>query len=126
MWIRSSAVVVAYVVSYFVSPYFAQVYLVFSSSSLGGTFITPAAAEVIVGIPLGLTVLVVLLLTALGGKKQWWWIGIALIPAILFEVLIDLLHIYFPIILGLIACGLGMLAHKALQKLAPGFMTKIE
>ena len=68
---------------------------------------------------------IVFLLIGFGSNHKLWWIGIALIPAILFEVLIDPLHIYFPIVLGLIAWGLGYLANKALWKLVPGVMAKI-
>lgn len=64
-------------------------------------------------------------LTALGGRRKYWWIGISLIPAILFEVVLDPLHIYFPIILGVIAWGLGTMAHRVLTKLAPSFMAKV-
>lgn len=66
-----------------------------------------------------------ILLTVLGGRYKYWWIGISLLPAILFEIAIDPLHIYFPIILGLIAWGLGTMAHKVLQKLYPSFISKI-
>src|SRR3989344_2306959 len=109
MWIKLSAVVASYILSYLAAPYFAYVYAIFSSSTLGGTYITPAAAETIVGVPLGLIVLLVFLLTAIGGKNRWWWIGVAIAPAVLFELLLDPLHIYIPIILGVIAWGLGYL-----------------
>ncbi len=56
---------------------------------------------------------------------MYWRTGIALISAFLFEVLIDPLHIYVPIILGDVAWGLGVLANKALWKIAPGLMTKL-
>jgi len=62
---------------------------------------------------------ITMFLTVLGGRHQYWWIGIFLVPAILFELTIDPLHIFFPIILGLIAWGLGTMANKTLQKLAP-------
>ncbi len=115
----------SYVLSYIVAPYFAYIYAMFSSDSLGGTFITPAAAEIIVGVPLGLIALLIFLLTGFGGNDRWWWIGVAVIPAVLFEILFDPFHIYFPIILGLIAWGLGYVANKTLWKLAPGIMAKI-
>src|SRR3989339_453237 len=48
-----------------------------------------------------------LLFTAFGGTKKYWWIGIALIPAVLFEVAFDLQHIYFPVAVGLVGWLLG-------------------
>jgi len=68
---------------------------------------------------------IVFLLITFGRGRVHLWIGISLIPAILFEVLIDPLHIYFPIAIGLVAWGLGHLANKALRKLAPEFMARI-
>ena len=49
-----------------------------------------------------------------GDVKKYWWIGIALLPAVLFEVVFDLRHIYFPIVIGLTGWLLaqGVLAVK--------------
>ena len=55
-----------------------------------------------------------LLFTAFGGRKKYWWIGIALIPAVLFEVYFDFSHIYFPIALGLLGWLLGWAVAKIL------------
>lgn len=70
--------------------------------------------------------LVTFILTSAGHRLRYWWIGVALIPILLFEILIDPPHIYFPIILGLVAWGLGYGANKALWKIAPGFMAKLQ
>lgn len=122
---RLLLVVTSYILSYFLAWYFGYIYMVFSSSSLGGTFITPSVGQWLVGAPLALIVLITFLLNVIGGKNKWWWIIISLIPAILFEVFLDPFHVYIPALTGLIAWGLGTMAHKVLQKLAPSFMSKI-
>ncbi len=84
-----------------------------------------AATEWFAGLPLAMIFLIVFSLNFAGGRNKWWWIIIPLLPAILFEIFIDPLHIYIPIILGLIAWGLGTMANKTLRKLAPSYMAKI-
>ena len=64
-------------------------------------------AQFTFGVILSYIFFLTLLFTAFGGAKKYWWIGIALLPAILFEVAFDLQHIYFPIAIGLIAWLLG-------------------
>ncbi len=66
-----------------------------------------------------------LLLTAFGGKRKYWWIGAALAPVFLFQVTIDLDHVYLLIIWSLIAWLLGTITNKTLTKLAPALMGKI-
>lgn len=118
-------IVLSYVLAHYLSWYFGSIYFGVFPGLLGGGFFPDDAAKSFMGISLALVVLSTFSLTAVGGRSIYWWIGIALIPAILFEVLIDPLHIYFPIILGLIAWGLGHIANKTLKKLAPGVMAKI-
>lgn len=65
------------------------------------------------------------LLTIFGGKNKYWWIGAVVAPTFLFQLTIDLYHIYLLIIWTLIAWGLGTLARKTLTKLTPGFMSRI-
>src|SRR3989344_5455454 len=92
----------------------------------GGSFIgSQDACNWIIGYPLGLVFLLTFLMHVQGEKNVWWWIGVALIPAVLFEVLFDPLHLYVPIALGLLGWGLGYLANKTLWKLAPGMMAKL-
>ncbi|OGH91986.1 MAG: hypothetical protein A2534_01095 [Candidatus Magasanikbacteria bacterium RIFOXYD2_FULL_39_9] len=57
-----------------------------------------------------------LLFTAFGGTKKYWWIGIALIPAVLFEVAFDLQHIYFPVAVGLVGWLLGKGVNMLVEK----------
>jgi hypothetical protein len=67
---------------------------------------------------------VVTVLYAICGEK-YWWAGIVLLPVVVIEIIIDPLHIYIPIIFGLIGWLLGTLTNKALWKLTPGFMSRI-
>ena len=127
MWIKLSAVVTSYVFAYYLASFFGIVYgMIFPESLGGGSFISTSATQWLAGLPLAATFFVVLFQGMIGQRNMYWWIGVALIPAILFELLIDPLHIYFPIVLGLIAWGLGIMANKILNKLAPGLMAKIE
>lgn len=63
--------------------------------------------DIVTGIGLSWVFSLILLFTAFGGAKKYWWIGIALIPAVLFEVAFDLQHLYFPIAIGLVGWLLG-------------------
>ena len=122
---RFIAIVLSFTLSYFIAFYFGILYGLLSSGSLGGSFVSTEAAEWIAGFPLALIFLVTFSIHMIGGRKIWWWTVIPLLPVIIFEVVFDPFHIYFPIILGLIAWGLGTLAHKTLKKLAPSFMGKM-
>lgn len=123
--LRLLIIFASYALSYFLAVYFGYIYAIFTSDSLGGSFIPSDAAQWIVGLPLALIGFVIFLLHTVGGKNVWWWAGISLIPAILFEVFLDPFHIYIPALVGLIAWGLGTLANKTLTKLAPQFMAKM-
>lgn len=116
----------AYLLAFYLAGFFGAAYgIVFPKSLGGGSLISVAATEWIRGISLGLIFLVTFGLSLSNGRNIWWWIGIAAAPAIIFEILLDPLHIYVPIILGLIAWQLGAMTNKALWKLVPGFMGKI-
>ena len=67
----------------------------------------------------------ILLFVNFEAKYKYIWIGISLLPALLFEVVVDPFHVYIPIVVGLIAWWLGTMANKALWKFVPSFMTKI-
>ena len=119
-------IALSYVIAVFAAVYFGLLYKYLFPYATGGGFIgAPGTWEWIIGFPLAIVFTLTLLIHIHGGKRVWWWNIIALIPAILFEVTIDPFHIYFPIILGLIAWRLGTLAHKTLTKLAPAFVAKI-
>lgn len=124
--VRLITIIVAYVLAYYVGIFFGMGYgLIFPKSLGGGSLIPLDATQWFRGIPLSLIFFVVFSLNFLGGRNKWWWVSVALVPAILFEVLIDPLHLYVPIILGVIAWWLGTMANKGLQKIVPGFMSKI-
>ncbi|OHB20250.1 MAG: hypothetical protein A2854_04535 [Parcubacteria group bacterium RIFCSPHIGHO2_01_FULL_56_18] len=122
---RLVSIMLAYVLAYFLAFYFGILYGYLSPGSLGGSFISTEAAEWIAGFPLASVFLIVFLLHLIGGRRVWWWIITPLIPIVVFEVVLDPLHIYVPIILGLIAWGLGIVANKTLRKFAPAFMARI-
>ena len=123
--IRIALVILSYVLAYYLSWYFGSLYFSVFPSLLGGGFFPDDAAKSFMGISLALVALISLSITTVGGAHKYWWIGVALVPAILFEVVIDPLHLYFPIALGLIVWGLGKMANKTLRKVAPSFMSKI-
>ena len=124
--VRIALVVTSYALSYFLAWYFGLVYsYLFPRSLGGGSIISVTAMEWIVGFPLSVIFTLTFLLIALDQKYKWWWIVISLLPVILLEIVYDPLHVYFPVIFGLAAWGLGTIAHKTLQKLAPSFMEKI-
>lgn len=124
--VRFLLVVFSYAVAILTAAYFGQFYDYLTPESSGGSFIgTPDAWNWLIGYPLGLIFLLTFLMHAQGRKHVWWWNVIALVPAIAFEILFDPLHIYFPIVLGVVAWWLGTMANKALWKLAPGFMAKL-
>ena len=123
--IRLLLVIVSYVLAYFLGAYLGILYTFLFPASVTGS-LPDAAANWLIGVPTALVVFIFFFLTLAGGKYKYWWIGISLIPAIWFYTMFDLLHIYFPIILGLIAWGLGTMANKMLQKFHPSFMAKFQ
>ena len=124
--VRLLIVVFSYATSVLTAVYFGRVYDYLTPGSSGGSFIgTPDAWNWLVGYPLGTIFLLTLLMHTQGSKHVWWWNIITLTPMILFELLLDPLHIYLPVILGVVAWKLGNMANKALWKLAPGVMAKI-
>jgi len=84
-------------------------------SGFSGFIVSDAVRNIINGIPSSYTFFLLLLFTAFGGEKKYRWILILLIPAMIFEITLDLSHIYFPVAVGLLGWGLGMLVSKFLQ-----------
>ena len=123
---RLAIIFLSYVAAMFLAMYFGALYDYLVPGSSGGSFIgTQDSWNWIIGYPLGLVFVLTFLSHSQGGKHVWWWNIIALAPAILFETMFDPLHIYFPIVVGLIAWGLGVITNKTLRKLAPSFMARI-
>lgn len=118
--------VVSYALAYYLASFFGIAYgAIFPEFLGGGSFIPTSAVQWLAGLPLAAVFFVVFFQLIVGKRNVWLWVIIASVPAFLFELVIDPWHIYFPIILGLIAWGLGTMAHKTLSKLAPSFMAKI-
>ena len=104
-------VLVVFIISYYTSVYFGDFYQkVFNDP---GTWIDVRG---IVGLPLAYTFFLFLLFTAFGGKGKYWWMGIAVLPALAFEVYFDLPHIYFPIALGIVGWVIGFGVQKITGK----------
>lgn len=119
-------VVFAYVISIFTAIWWSMIYKLFSASSLGGGFIgAPGSWEWIAGYPIGVVFILTFLLHAHDGKNKWYWNTLALIPVIVFEIGFDLPHIYIPVVISVIAWGLGVLVHKILSTLTLSFVKKI-
>ncbi|MDP2676645.1 MAG: hypothetical protein Q8O83_03095 [bacterium] len=97
--------------------WFGRLYLhIFNIDPGFSTFFVPdVIGDFIDGISSSFIFFLLLLFTAFGGEKKYRWIGILLVPVLIFELLFDLVHIYFPIAVGVIAWGLGMLLFKFLQ-----------
>lgn len=124
--VRILIVIAAYVLTYVFAQFLGAFYVFLFPNTTGGSFIgAPGVIEWILGLPITLIFILTFLIHTFGGKHVWWWNIIALAPAILFEIVLDPLHIYFPIILSLIAWGLGTIANKTLRKHAPLFIAKI-
>lgn len=73
----------------------------------------------LVGTPLAYIFFLTFLFTFLGGEKKYIWLGILLVPAVLFEIYFDYIHIYFPVALGLLGWALGFGILKLKQILIP-------
>lgn len=124
--VKSSLIILSYLIAVFTAVYFGLLYSYLFPYAIGGGFIgAPGTWEWIIGFPLSVIFILTFLTHSYSGKHVWLWNVIGAVPAILFEVTIDPLHIYFPIILGLIAWGLGTLTHKVLRQTAPAFKSKI-
>lgn len=90
--------IVVCVISYSFAGLFGQLYLTVFPYETAGSFLNATA---LIGFPLIYIFSLLFIFTTFGDTKKYWWIGIALVPAVLFEVVFDLRHIYFPIIVGL-------------------------
>ena len=123
---RMTVVILSYGVAVFAAVYFGVLYdYLFPYTSGGGFIGDPDTLNWMIGYPLAVIFFLTFLVHAQGIRHVWWWNLGALIPAILFEIVFTPTQIYIPIILGFIAWGLGILAHKLLQKFVPVFMTKL-
>ena len=109
--------VVIVVVSFFISPYFGKFYGFFFPQNIGGSLPTDFS-EILLGTPLAYVFFLTLLFTAFGGKgrAKYWWIGILLIPALWFEINFDLMHLYVPLILGILGWLIGFAFIRLMKK----------
>ena len=108
--------VLVLVLSYFTAAFFGKLYYNFVPFE-GGFFSGPrSASEFLAGLSLAYLALVLFFYTGFGDNTRKWWIGILLVPVIFFELFFDLRHIYFPVILGLIAWMVGFGISKLMAK----------
>ena len=105
-------------ISYNFAGLFGKFYLVVFPYETAGSFLDGTA---LIGLPLIYIFFLSFIFTAFGDKNKYWWVGILLLPAVLFEVVFDFRHIYFPIIVGLTAWFLGkgveLIFSKKLKKI---------
>lgn len=110
--------VVILVLSYFTASYFGRVYDKFSPLHDGSWIgLSNEALAFIVGLPFAYTFFTILFfqLFGFGNKKKWTlWL---LLPPFIFFGSGDLIHIYLPIIIGLIAFAIAKLVHFIISKL---------
>ncbi len=103
--------VVALLISYFLTPLFGKFYAYLFPKNLGGALPTDTILA-LTGFPLSYIFFLTLLFTAFGGKHKHWWIGILLIPAAIVEFYFDPSHLYIPILLALVGWLLGDLISR--------------
>jgi hypothetical protein len=84
------------------------------SSLLGGSNGSFLDMTYLIGLPEAYLMAVVFLFVAFGKGNKKAWVTILLIPAVLINIL-DPLHIYIPIIIGLVGWGLGWGIDKGLK-----------
>jgi|SRR3989338_6559133 len=110
--------VIVFVSSYFLSPYFGSFYDYLTPGSLGDNawIGTTSAWQSIIGFPFAYIFFVIILFkTFAWGNGDKWTLWL-LAPALLFFASGDIQHIYLPIILGLIALGLSKLISIVIAK----------
>lgn len=106
------SVVLVFLLSYLLSPFTGQVYDSVTGSS-GGSYINLSP---LVGLPISYIFFLLAIFVAFWGRHKYWWIGILIIPAVVFEVYFDFVHIYIPVIVGILGwiAGWGILKLKTI------------
>jgi hypothetical protein len=110
--------IIALVCGVFFSAQVGNIYEWLPSTNLSGALIGDSTFwGPIVGLPLAIIFFLSLLYTAFGHGKWKKWLYWSLVVPVLFELIFDLSHIYFPILLGLLGYGLGYGVRLVLKKL---------
>jgi len=118
--LKVSLVLFAYFIAIFIAVYFGSLLNGLLSNVSGGSFIgDPDTLNWLVGYPLAVIFLLTLFIHLYGGKHAWLWILVGASPAILFEIVLDPLHIYIPLILAAVAWVLGTWGNKAFRGFLP-------
>ncbi|MDO8609974.1 MAG: hypothetical protein Q7R95_05465 [bacterium] len=116
-FINPSIIIMSLFLSYYSGYFLGRAYMYLHPGVGGGLFLVPTnAAAFFIGWPLQFVFLITLLFTIFGGPKKKWWIGISLAPVAVFWIFADVITIYFPIIIGLIAYALGRGIELAIKK----------
>lgn len=104
--------------SYFTAGHFGFLYDYFTPGTLGSRALagTPEAWQSLIGLPFAFIFFLILLFKLFAAGNKNGWIGWLLVPPFLFFVAGDLVHIYLPIILTIIAFGTATLLRRVLPE----------
>ncbi len=114
--VKIASIIVGIILFFILIPIFGRVYQLFIPQNTGLFIVSQEFIDLFIGLPLSYIFSLTLLLTAFGGSKKYWWLGVLLIPAAAFEIYFDFEHIYFPILIGLVAWLAGAGISVILQK----------
>lgn len=124
--LKVTVIVSSYLVAVYTAVYWGEIYgYLFPAASSGGLIGDPDTLNWIRGYSLAVIPLLTTLIHLIGGKHVWRWNIIALLPVLLFEIMFDPLHIYFPLLIGASAWGVGTAVNKLMQQYVPTLLTKI-
>ena len=105
-------IIFATLLSWLLSYRFGMLYEYFVPGS-GGSFIDGTG---LVGMPFAYVFFTPLFLNVFGFGKKNIWLTLAFIPAFLIYLL-DIRHVYYPIIMGVVGWSLGIAINKLIKKL---------
>jgi hypothetical protein len=108
---------IALVLSYFAAHYFGFLYNKFSPGQLDGSWIGSRGSwQFIIGFPFAFIFFLVLIFCSFVPRNHKKWVGWLLAPAFIFYAAGDLIHIYLPVILALIALGIAIILRKIFHR----------
>ena len=84
----------------------------------GGSFIDGTG---LVGMPFAYVFFICLFLMAFGSGRKYLWLFFSLVPAFLMYLL-DIRHIYYPVLIGILGWGLGLEVEKGVKMMKKLFV----